>query len=46
MEFFDNDLEKIAMNLEHNAEKFQEILKRIMQRIMSIIIPTCGLLLA
>ena len=36
---FNNNLEKSynAWNLEHNAEKLQEILKRIMQRIMGII---------
>ena len=39
MEFFGNDLEKIAWSLalEHNSEKLQEILKRIMQGIMSVL---------
>ena len=33
----DNNVENIAWYLEHNAEKLQEILNGIMQRIMSII---------
>jgi len=38
MGHFDNDLENNAQILEHNVEKFEEILNRIMQ-IVSIIIP-------
>ena len=43
MDCFDNDLvnnfENNAWKLEHNAEELQEILNRIMQGIVSIIIP-------
>ena len=41
---FDNNIENNVWSLEHNAGKLQEIQNRIMQRIMSISIPTVEVL--
>ena len=51
MECYDNTLRNIynfkntAWNLEHNAEKLQEILNRIMQRINYLLSPSLKLVL-